>query len=241
MKYTRYNREGVAEVGAKSYDLGLRAYMVAVYRQMAIALAITGMVSFGVASSEQLVHLLFGTPLQWIVMFAPIGMVFYISARLMRMTAPAARMSLWIYSGLMGLSLAAIFLMYTGESIARTFFITASLFGVMSIYGHTTKKDLTGFSAFFTMGLIGLILASLVNVFLQSSMLAFVVSALGVIVFTFLTAYETQRLKTVYYQLSSVSGTSDMIEKVSVYGALSLYMSFINLFMSLLHFFGDRK
>lgn len=241
MDYTgRYSRNGLADTGAKSHDLGLREYMLAVYRKMAIALAITGAVALGTASSESMIYLMFGTPLKWLVMFAPLIMVFYISAKLMKMSVGTARLSLWVYSGLMGLSLASIFLVFTGESIARTFFITASLFGVMSIYGHSTKKDLSAFSSFFIMGLMGLIMASIVNVFLNSSMMSFVISAVGVVIFTFLTAYETQRLKNIYYQLANV-GDRDVTEKVSVYGALGLYMSFINLFMYLLHFFGNRR
>ena len=221
-----------------SYDAGLREYMLSVYNFMAIALGISGLVAFLTASSPALMSVLFGTPLAWVVMLAPLGFVFFFSYKLASLSAQQAKNYLWIYSGLMGLSLASIFVIYTGASVARVFFICASTFGAMSLYGYTTKKDLSGLGSFLIMGLIGLIIASLVNIFLKSSALDFALSALGVLIFTGLTAYDTQRIKQIYYQ---VSGSGEMAAKMAVLGALNLYMDFINLFMMMLRFFGDRR
>jgi FtsH-binding integral membrane protein len=212
--------------------------MIGVYRNMAIALGITGLFAFLFASSPMLMNLIYGTPLRWLVMLAPLGMVIFMSTRFMYMSNESARLSLWVYAGLMGVSLSSIFLIYTGESIARAFFITASVFGGMSIYGYSTKKDLTSLNSFLMMGLLGIIIASLVNIFMQSGAVSFVVSIAAVIVFSLLTAYDTQRLKNVYYQLASDATTA---EKVAIFGALCLYMDFINLFIQFMHFFGQRR
>lgn len=219
-------------------DLGLRSYMIGVYRNMAIALGITGLFAFLFASSPMLMNLIYGTPLRWLVMLAPLGMVIFMSTRFMYMSNESAKLSLWVYSGLMGVSLSSVFLIYTGESIARAFFITASVFGGMSIYGYSTKKDLTSLNSFLIMGLLGIIIASLANIFMQSGAVSFVVSIAAVIVFSLLTAYDTQRLKNVYYQVASDATTA---EKVAIFGALCLYMDFINLFIQFMHFFGQRR
>jgi uncharacterized protein len=221
-----------------SYDAGLRSYMQKVYNNMGIALAISGFVSFFVANSPALMQAIFGSPLKWVALLAPLGFVFFLGAKINKIPATTARNYLWIFSGLMGLSLAPIFLAYTGASIAKTFFITASVFGAMSLYGYTTKKDLSSWGSFLIMGLIGLIIASLVNLFLQSSALDFALSAIGVLIFTGLTAYDTQKIKTMYYQIAN---SSEAISKAATMGALSLYMDFINLFLMLLRFFGDRR
>ncbi|MBM5782310.1 MAG: Bax inhibitor-1/YccA family protein [Pelagibacterales bacterium] len=221
-----------------SYDAGLREYMVKVYNFMSIALGISGAVAFLTASSTGLMNLIFGTPLSWVVMLAPLGFVLFFSYKLNSISAEKAKSYLWIYSALMGLSLASIFVIYTGTSVARVFFITASVFGAMSLYGYTTKKDLTGVGSFLIMGLIGLIIASVVNIFLKSSALEFALSVVGVLIFIGLTAYDTQRIKQTYYQ---VAGSSELATKMAVMGALSLYMDFINLFIMLLRFFGDRR
>lgn len=221
-----------------SYDASLRQYMVNVYNFMSIALGISGAVAFLAASSPAFMNVLFGTPLKFVVMLAPLGFVFFFSYKLNSISAEKAKAYLWIYSALMGLSLSTIFIAYTGASIARVFFISASVFGVMSIYGYTTKKDLTGFGSFLMMGLIGLIIASLVNLFLQSSAMQFALSAIGVLIFIGLTAYDTQRIKQNYY---AFSGNSEMVKKGAVLGALNLYMDFINLFIMMLQFLGDRK
>jgi FtsH-binding integral membrane protein len=177
---------------------------------------------------------IYGTPLQWVVMLAPLGIVFYLSARINHMSAQKAQTWFWIYSGAMGLSLAYIFLAYTGVSIARTLFITAGSFAGLSLYGYTTKRDLSGMRGFLVMGLIGIILASIVNIFMQSAGLHFAVTVIGVLVFAGLTAYDTQEIKNSYYQ----AGNS---EHLAIMGALRLYLDFINLFIFLLQFLGDRR
>lgn len=221
-----------------TYDASLREYMVKVYNFMSIALAISGAVAFIVANSPALLQLFLGTPLRFVVMLAPLGFVMFFSYKLNAISAAKAKSYLWIFAGLMGLSLASIFIVYTAESIARVFFISASVFGAMSLYGYTTKKDLSGLGSFLIMGLIGIIIASLVNIFLQSSALQFAVSVIGVFVFIGLTAYDTQKIKQTYYQFL---GNDEMLAKGAVMGALSLYMDFINLFIMLLHLFGNRR
>ena len=238
MDYSKVNMSNFASAKINSLDVGLRSYMIAVYKHMSIALGITGLIAFLVSSSPELMNAIFGSPLKWLVIFAPLGMAMFMGARFMYMSSEGARMSLWFYSALMGLSLSSLFWIYTGTSIARTFFITASAFGAMSIYGYTTKKDLSALSSFFMMGLIGIVIASVVNIFMQSDTMSFIISIIGVGVFSFLTAYETQRLKSIYYQVAGDAGTA---EKVAVFGALGLYMDFINLFISLLHFFGEKR
>lgn len=236
-----------AQSRAAAYDLGLRAYMLKIYNYMASALALTGVVAMFAANSPAFIeaiyrvqdgHVVSMSPLGWIIAFAPLGLVMWLSFGINRLSAPAAQGIFWAYATVMGLSLSSIFLMYTGESIARTFFVTAGTFGAMSIYGYTTKRDLTGMGSFLMMGLIGLILASIVNIFMQSSALAFATSVIGVLIFVGLTAYDTQKLKGIYYQ---VAGSAEAMAKASVMGALTLYLDFINIFMYLLRFIGDRK
>ena len=221
-----------------TFDSALRDYMVKVYQYMSIALAISGLVAFMIASSPALMQAIFGTPLAFVVMLAPLGFVIFFGFKLNSISAEKAKSFLWIYSALMGLSLATIFAVYTATSITRVFLITASTFGAMSIYGYTTKKDLTSFGSFLIMGLIGIMIASLINIFLKSSGLDFAISLLGVFIFIGLTAYDTQRIKQTYYHFA---GNNEMVSKMAVMGALNLYMDFINLFIMLLRFFGERK
>ncbi len=232
------NRTFSSAASAVSYDAGLREYMIRVYNFMAIALGISGVVAFLTASSPALMNALFGTPLSWVVMFAPLAFVFFFSYKMRTIPAETAKKYLWVFSALMGLSISTIFMIYTATSIARVFFISASTFGITALYGYTTKKDLTSLGSFMIMGLIGIVIASVVNIFLQSSAIHFAVSILGIIVFIGLTAYDSQRIKQIYYQ---VSGSAEATSKMAVMGALSLYMDFINLFMIMLNFFGDRK
>lgn len=220
------------------YNQGLRAYFIKVYNFMGLGLALTGLVAFAVSQSDAAIALLFGTPLKWLVVLAPLVMAIVFGFKVHTMRYESAKILFWVYAGLMGLSLSTLFLIYTGESIARTFFITASVFGAMSLYGYTTKRDLTGMGSFLIMGVIGLIIASLVNLFLQSSGLQFAVSALGVLIFTGLTAYDTQRIREMYYYAGS---DEQSIGKMALMGAFSLYLDFINLFMSMMQFFGDRR
>ena len=231
-------------------DEGLRAYMLKVYNYMTTGLLLTGLVSyfFGKASiisneAGQIVGLtplgtlLFNSPLQWIIMLAPLGFVFYLSARVHKMSLSSAQITFWIFSVVMGLSLASIFIVYTQASIARVFFISSGTFAAMSLYGYTTKKDLTKLGGFLFMGLIGIIIASLVNLFFQSSALYFAISVIGVLVFVGLTAYDTQRIKEMYYE-----GDSESVGgKKALMGALRLYLDFINLFIMLLRLFGQRR
>ncbi len=218
------------------YDAGLRAFMLRVYNYMAGGLALSGVVALLTLQSEAMMGLLFGTPLAFVVMLAPLGMVLLLSFRINKMSESGAQMAFWSFAVLMGLSLSMIFIAYTSVSITRTFFITASVFGAMSLWGYTTKRDLTGMGSFLIMGLIGIIIASVVNLFLQSSGLHFAVSLLGVLIFTGLTAYDTQRLKNVYFSIGESA-----LGKAAIMGALSLYLNFINLFIMLLQFVGDRR
>jgi uncharacterized protein len=222
---------------ATSYNEGLRSYMISVYNNMGIALSITGVLAYLVAAVPALFNAIFGTPLFYVVMFAPLIMAFFVLPKMMNYSIEKARGVLWLFSGLMGISLASIFVMYTSESITRVFFITASTFGAMSLYGYTTKKDLTSWGSFLFMGLIGIILSSLVNLFLQSSALQFVVSIITVVVFVGFTAYDTQRIRSAY---DHVAG-GEIAQKFAVFGALMLYMDFINLFLAMLRLFGDRR
>jgi FtsH-binding integral membrane protein len=218
-------------------DQGLRSYMLGIYNYMALGLALTGIIAFMASESPALMHAIFGSPLAFVVLLAPVGVALFMQLRINSIKASTAQLLFWVYAGLMGLSLSSIFLVYTGTSIARTFFITAGMFGSMSLWGYTTKTDLTGMGSFLMMGLFGIIIASLVNMFIQSSSLAFVVSLLGVVIFTGLTAYDTQAIKDMYYEDDGF----EIAQKKSVIGALMLYLDFINLFMHLLRFMGDRR
>ena len=237
-----------ARAGAHVIDEGLRAYMIRVYNYMAAGVAITGVVAYvtflmavqQTGAGLQLTDFgtfLFTSPFRWVVMLAPLGMVFFLSARIGRMSLGGAQTAFWAFAALMGLALASIFLVYAGGSIARVFFITAAAFGGLSLYGYTTKKDLSGWGSFLIMGLIGIIIASLVNIFLASSALQFAVSVIGVLVFSGLTAYDTQRIKEMYY----VGDDGTVAGRKAIMGALSLYLDFINLFMMLLSLFGSRE
>jgi FtsH-binding integral membrane protein len=257
-----FDRYGNAQIGAGSrteagvIDQGLRSYMGSVYNYMTIGLAITGLFAIGAymasvttdpagaaAQYREGVYLtsigyaLFVSPLKWAVMLAPLGMVFFLSARLNSMTTSGAQIAFWSFAALMGLSLSTIFLVYTGTSIARVFFITAAAFGALSLYGYTTKRDLSAMGTFLVMGLFGLIIAMVVNIFLQSSMMQFIISTAGVLIFSGLTAYDTQRIKEMYF---AVQG-SDMMGRTAIMGALSLYLDFINLFTMLLSLLGNRE
>ena len=231
-------------------DEGLRTYMLKVYNYMTTGLLLTGLIAYffskaSIVTNElgQIVgvtsigSILFGSPLKWVVMLAPLGFVFYLSAKINKMSVSSAQITFWIFSSIMGLSLASIFIQFTGSSIARVFFITAGTFAAMSLYGYTTKKDLTKLGGFLFMGLIGIIIASLVNIFIGSSALQFAISIIGVLVFVGLTAYDTQSIKNMYFE-----GDSENVDsKKALMGALRLYLDFINLFILLLQLFGQRR
>jgi uncharacterized protein len=229
-------------------DEGLRAHMLRVYNYMVIGLALTGVAALGtfnlafesVGGTYQLTTLgqtLFGSPLMWVIVLLPLGMVFFLSFRIQKMSVSAAQTTFWVFAVLMGVSLSTIFAAYSAQSITRVFFITAATFGAMSVWGYTTKRDLTGMGSFLFMGLIGIIIAMVVNIFLQSSALQFAVSVLGVLIFTGLTAYDTQKIKEMYY--AGDDGT--VAGRKAIMGALSLYLDFINLFLMLLRLFGNRN
>jgi uncharacterized protein len=244
MNFTKYNAS--AETSVK-YDEGLRAYMLQIFNFMSIALAITGVVSYMAGNSQAFLSIMYtqsetGMSLSltgWVIMLAPLFMVFFLSAKIHSISAQSAQLLFWAFSVLMGLSLAPIFLAYTGESIARTFFVTSSVFGSMSIYGYTTKKDLTSWGSFLMMGVMGILLASVVNMFMASSGLSFAISVIGVLVFTGLTAYDVQSLKNIYLQSARMDRETST--KIAIHGALRLYLDFINLFLMLLRLFGGRR
>jgi uncharacterized protein len=238
---TRYAAGVGTRTDGVAYDEGLRSYMMGVYNYMASGVALTGVVAYAVyalaAANPAVANLLYNTPLKWVILFAPLAMVMMLSFGINSMSVGVARLAFYAYAALVGLSISSIFLVFSGESIARVFFISAAVFGATSLYGYTTKRDLTSWGSFLFMGLIGIILASLVNLFLQSSALQFAMSIITVLVFTGLTAYDTQRLKDVYY---SVSGNAAVMGKSAIMGALSLYLDFINIFLALLNLFGNR-
>jgi FtsH-binding integral membrane protein len=233
------------------FDAGLRAYMLRVYNWMASGLLLTGVVAFAIANTSlldafyPLVQTPFGfahhpTALAMIAMFAPLAFVLVLSLGVNKLSTSTAQALFWVFCAAMGASLVNIFLIYTQESIVRVFFITAATFAATSLYGYTTKADLSRFGSFLMMGLFGIIIASLVNLFFASSALQFAISIIGVLVFTGLTAYDTQRIKATYVQYAYAEGT-DGAAKRSVYDALSLYLNFINLFMLLLQLLGNRN
>jgi len=241
---------GTRTMDQAEFDAGLRAHMLRVYNYMASGLALTGIFAIVIAQMSvvtndagQIVALtslgntLFNSPLKWVVMLAPLGMVFFLSARLHKMSQATAQTTFWIYAAMMGISLATIFIAFTGASVARVFFITAGTFAGMSLWAYTTKKDLSGWGSFLFMGLIGIIIASIVNIFIGSSALQFAVSVIGVLVFVGLTAYDTQNIKNEYVEHMD----EDSAGKLAISGALRLYLDFINLFIMLMQLFGDRR
>ena len=225
-----------ATQAVRPIDAGLRIYMSKVYNYMAVGLGLTAAAAY-IGAASGLYLALAATPLIWGVMLAPLGMVLWLSARVHKMSAGAAQTAFWVFAALMGLSLSYVFLAYTGTSIVRVFLITAGAFGALSLYGYTTRRDLSAMGAFLFMGLIGLILAMVVNLFLASTALHFTVSVLGVLIFAGLTAYDTQAIKQIYY----AGDTREAAEKKAVMGALRLYLDFINMFIFLLQFLGNRE
>ncbi len=233
-------RQAKAGLGARTQtaavDAGLRAYMLKVYNYMGLGLLLTAAVAFYISTSETLINAIYGTMLHWVVIFAPLGMVFLLSARVHKMSAGAAQACFWIFAALMGASISWIFMAYTGESIFSVFLYTAAGFGALSLFGYTTKKDLGPIGAFCIMGLIGILVAMIVNIFVGSSGMAWIISVLGVLIFAGLTAYDTQKIKEMYH---AADGQAVMTKK-AIMGALRLYLDFINMFMFMLHLFGSR-
>jgi hypothetical protein len=260
----RYAQSTSVPRAGTAVDEGLRSYMLTVYNYMAAGIALTGLVAYFVftqavtqdpALAAQTANgatlalrrgmfltplgaALFTTPLKWVVMLAPLAFVFFLSFRVYSMSLGAAQVAFWLFAAVMGVSLSSIFLVFTGQSITQVFFITAIMFASLSVYGYTTKKDLSGWGTFLFMGVIGIVIAALVNIFLQSDALRFAISVIGVLVFAGLTAYDTQQIKDNYY---SVVGNAQLAAKMAIMGALNLYLDFINMFTSLLSLFGNRE
>jgi FtsH-binding integral membrane protein len=243
-------RGGFGADRAAVIDAGLRAYMIRVYNYMAIGVALTGVAAWftfnaAVVTSDsgaivgltQFGQVLFGSPLRWVVVFAPLGLVLLLSFGIQRLAASTATALFFVYAGLVGLSLATIFMVYTHSSITHVFLISAASFGALSLYGYTTQRSLSAMGSFLIMGLFGIVIASIVNIFLGSSMMQFIIAAVGVLVFAGLTAYDTQSIKEMYDPMDdgTIGG------RKAVMGALQLYLDFINLFISLLQLFGDRR
>ena len=246
--YAKPRASAMPSSNARTVDAGLRAYMLRIYNYMASGLAVTGIVALVASQSPGFINAVYNldaagrvtgmSGLGWVLAFAPLAFIMALSFGVNKMKSSTMQMVFWAFATVMGLSMTNIFLLYTGESIARTFFVTAGAFGALSIFGYTTKKDLTGMGSFLFMGLIGIILASIVNIFLGSSTLGFAISVLGVLIFAGLTAYDTQRLKNMYHQ---IDGSGEAMKKAAIMGALSLYLDFINMFIHLLQFMGDRR
>jgi hypothetical protein len=243
--FNTFNRAGGIADQA-TFDVGLRAHMIRVYNYMASGLVLSGIVAFGLFSSPQLASVFFQvsggyvvglTGLGWVATLAPLGLLLLVSFRAATMSVGAIQAVYWTVTALMGVSLSILLFTYTGASVARTFFVTAAAFGALSLYGYTTKRDLTAIGKFLFMGVIGLILASIVNMIWPSGTMSFVISAAGVLIFSGLIAYDTQKIKDQY---SEAYGT-DTAEKVAIFGALSLYLDFVNLFQFLMMFLGQRR
>ena len=239
-----YERNVKARSSADQIDLGLNAYMNKVYSFMAVGLALTGVIAhltstlafdFRTNTMTAFGNAIYGSPLAFIIMLAPLGFIIALNMGIAKMKESTVQVLFWAFAAVMGLSLSSIFIQYTGESVARVFFISAGAFGALSLYGYTTKKDLTGWGSFLFIGLIGILIASIVNIFVASSALQFGISVIGVLVFAGLTAYDTQRIKAMYLDSSGQEG------KKAIMGALTLYLDFINLFIMLIQLFGQRR
>ena len=242
------NRALRSQTGAVAgIDEGLRSYMLRVYNYMLVGLVLTGATAYLVADVPQVRDLFFAVNPQtgrmgmsilgWIALFAPLGMVMFLSFRINKMSLATAQMTFWLYAAIMGIGLAPVVLAYTGASVAQTFFVTAATFGAMSLWGYTTRSNLTGFGSFLFMGLIGIIIASVVNMFFASAMMTWIISVAGVLIFTGLTAYDTQWIKNNY----AASDDGATAGKKAIFGALKLYLDFVNLFLMLLRLMGNRR
>lgn len=245
MADVRFQNQAQTRAGTQAeIDQGLRSYMLGVYNYMASGLAVTGAVAAGTymmaVKDGQLTsfgQMLFASPLMWVFVLAPVALVFFLSFRVHAMRAATAQAVFWVYAALNGVAFSSLGLVYSGSSITRVFFITAATFGALSLWGYTTKRDLTGWGSFLFMGLVGIIIASLVNLFMASTALQFVISVVGVLVFAGLTAYDTQKIKEMYLEADD----GETMSKKILMGALSLYLDFINLFLMMLRLFGNRE
>jgi FtsH-binding integral membrane protein len=242
----RYAQSPTMARAGVAVDEGLRAYMLGVYNYMAAGVALTGVAAYitsqlaggSIATLTPFGLALYTSPLRWVVMLAPLGFVLFLGFRLQQMSIGAAQVAFWLFAAVMGISLSSIFLVFTGQSITQIFFVTAATFGALSLWGYTTKRDISGWGSFLFMGLVGIIIAALVNIFLQSSGLQFAISVIGVLVFAGLTAYDTQRIKDGYLMIRH---DATMVAKSAIMGALNLYLDFINMFIMLLQLFGSSR
>src|SRR5471032_2629132 len=246
--FNAFNRAGTADL---AFDAGLRAHMIRVYNYMASGLALSGIVAFALYASPELQNVFFQTGLTrggnvmvvglnvlgWVAIFAPMGLLLLVGFRAAQMSVAGVQAVYWAVTALMGVSLSLLLIRYTGASVARTFFVTAASFGALSLYGYTTKRDLTAMGKFLFMGLIGIMLASVVNIFFRSSGMSFIISILGVLIFSGLIAYDTQKIKEQYAK----AWEQGSAEKVAIFGALSLYLDFVNLFQFLMSFMGQSR
>jgi uncharacterized protein len=237
---TQSVRKSSASISSANIDAGLRTHMNKVYALMSIGLFLTGGVAYIVGNNETLVMSLFTGMSRWVVMFAPLVVVFAMGSMINRLRASTAQLIFYAFSALMGLSISYIFMIYTSVSIAQTFLVTSIAFAGLSLYGYTTKRNISGMGSFLIMGVIGLIVASIVNIWMQSPALMYAISVIGVLIFAGLTAYDTQKIKNTYIQMAQ-NGQNEWIEKSAIMGALSLYLDFLNMFMFLLHLFGNRN
>ena len=240
---TGVNTAATASVPRAARDAGLRSYMLSVYNYMASGVLLTGIVALLFANSSLINYIVDpatgrATLLFWVALFAPLGLVMWLSYGINRMSASTAQMVFWAYAALVGVQFSSLFLVYTGASIAQAFFATAGAFLGLSLYGYTTKRDLSGMGTFLIMGVVGLFVAMLINLFLRSTAMNLAISAIGVLIFAGLTAYDTQKIKSIYF---SVAGHGEAVAKTAVMGALNLYIDFINMFLFLLRLFGNRR
>ncbi len=234
------NRNDTLQAAARGkLNESLRNYMQRIYNYMASGLAVAGFVAYAITTSPTAINLIFGTPLIYVVMFLPLALVIGFSARLHTMSAASAQVLFWVYAAAVGASLSSVLLIYTATSVARVFFITSGMFAVTSLYGYVTKRDLSGFGGALILAVVGIILASIVNFFIQSQGFQMILSVITVLVFSGLVVYDTQRLKDLFYHMQGES--AETVEKLSIFGALNLFMDFINIFVAMLRLFGDRR
>ncbi len=235
------SRFGTSVESSAEYDQGLRSFMLGIYNYMGLALAVTGLAamatSWFAANNPAFAGAIYGSPLKYVIMFAPLAFVMVLSFGINKLSTAAAQMTFWAFAAVMGMSMSWIFMVYTSASIVQTFFVTAGAFGALSLYGYTTKRNLSAMGSFLMMGLFGLIIAMVVNMFMQSSAMQFAITIIGLLIFAGLTAYDTQRLK---LQYDHIAGNAAAMSRATIMGALSLYLDFINMFMFLLSFMGSR-
>lgn len=234
-----FEHQVIQKTARTAINEALRRYMLKIYNYMAVALVLAGVVAYAIGTSPTALQAIWGSGFGWVAVFAPLAIVFFLAGRVHTMSIPSAQGVFWLYAASVGVSISSIFALYTNESIARIFFITAGMFATTSLYGYTSKRDLSGFGGAFLMAIIGIIIASLVNLFFRSPAFDMMISFVTVIVFSGLVAYDTQRLRDLFYVLQQRDG--DHIERVAIIGALNLFIDFINIFLSLLRLFGNRR